>query len=459
MTFPALHLPPLSPWLQQLAGILPLCALVEFIDVATKLHIFELNRSVPIWNWPVSPVSARLLLSNDRLTADDACYLDQVGHSPLLHCIDGRYGDCYPSSTQATTRLCIAKPSVCTWVPNSSPNLADSRARKQKLEVISLKRLDQPRSENRKKAAGNCIASIYDRLSRRRRSQRSATYGWISAIGWVFWTGATMACFMSRLYIAGMYLLLMPLTGFLISFTHGGKPRRLLDERPSPFIRLVVATSSLNGTNWLAFYGESHTINSLLNKPLVRMANTSASWPLQLLLRVLIGGQWALAVGSCALQDWNALVVSFWIVFCACIASYAYPPEKAARDWLQFSCNHVVESTSAEFSSRRSMLAALIFLNPESKERLTDWINPILADCPDRRAWESALFSFKELGILSESDPKVFLLVLIREIEGIYTDPTDTEQYWWKYIGEGLQMGERIEKVIQGRKEDRKCTV
>jgi hypothetical protein len=35
---------------------------------------------------------------------------------------------------------------------------------------------------------------------------------------------------MTRLYIAAAYLLLMLLTGLLASFTHGGKPRRLLDE-------------------------------------------------------------------------------------------------------------------------------------------------------------------------------------------------------------------------------------
>ena len=93
MKFPIPPLPPLAPWLQQLAGILPLCALIEFIDNATKLHVFQLNRSVPIWNWPVTPAGARLLLSSGGLSADEACHLDQAGQSPVLHCIDGRYGD------------------------------------------------------------------------------------------------------------------------------------------------------------------------------------------------------------------------------------------------------------------------------------------------------------------------------------------------------------------------------
>ena len=421
MTFTILPpLPPLAPWLQQLAGILPLCALIEFIDIATKLHVFQLNRSVPIWNWPVTPAGARLLLSSRGSSADEACYLDQAGQSPVLHCIDGRYGDWYPSSTQTTTRMCITKPHSSKFVLNPSPNLADLYARKQKLEVISLKRLKRPSSQSRKKAKSNRVALLCDRLFRRRR-RHSIIYELTSGIGWIFWLGATIVCFMSRLYIAGVYLLLTPLTGLVVSFTHGGNPRRLLDDRPSPFKRLVVATDNLNGTNWLAFYGESNALNSLLNKPLVRVAtsSTSSSLRLLLLLRILIAGQWALAVGSCALQDWNALIISFWIGFCGLVASYAYTPTTAARDWLQLSCDHVIESTSTEFSSRRSMLGALIYLNPDSKERLTSWINPILADCADRRAWESAFLSVKEIGILSERSNVFSLRLLILKLKAL----------------------------------------
>lgn len=452
MTFATIPLPPLSPWLQQLAGILPLCALVEFIDVATKLHIFELNRSVPIWNWPVTPAGARLLLSSGGSTTDNECYLDQVGHSPVLHCIDGRYGDWYPSNTQTTTRMCTSKPSAYTFVPNLSPNLADLQARKQKLEVISLKRLKWTPLQSRGKGRSICLA-LWDRVIRTTGSQHSTMYSLISGIGWILWTGAITVCFMSRLYIAGVYLLLMPLTGLVVSYTHGGKPRRLLDGRPSPFKRLVVTTSSLNGNHWQAFYGESNTLNSLLNKPLVCAATSSTSVPLRLLLRLLIVCQWALALGSCTLQDWNALVVSFWISYCAFFASYAYPPAKAARDWMEFSCRHVIEITSAEFSSRRSMLGALIYLNPDSVERSTSWINPILADCADRRAWESAFFYLKQEGIPSKRTVLCFAHTNL-DTKGTSATEDDKTQYWWKYIIEGMQMGQKIMNVVEGRKEE-----
>ena len=138
-----------------------------------------------------------------------------------------------------------------------------------------------------------------------------------------------LVCFMSRLYAASVYLLLMPLRRLVVSFTHAGKPWRLIDERP---IRLKVATSSLNVTNWLAFYGESNALNSLLSKSLVCVATNSTSGSLRLLLQLLIAGQWALALGSCPLQDRNALIVSFRIGFCTIMASYACSPAKAARD-------------------------------------------------------------------------------------------------------------------------------
>lgn len=37
------------------------------------------------------------------------------------------------------------------------------------------------------------------------------------------------------------------------------------------------------------------------------------------------------------------------------------------------------------------MLSALVYLNPDSKERCTKWIDPILADAQDRREWEAAI--------------------------------------------------------------------
>jgi hypothetical protein len=126
----------------------------------------------------------------------------------------------------------------------------------------------------------------------------------------------------------------------------------------------------------------------LLNKPLYRAGITPALRLLRPLLQLLIGGQWVLAVGSCAMQDWNALLITFWLVFCVWASTYTFPPESGVYDWLRYNCNLGILRVQAEFSSRssrRSMLSAMLYLNPDSKERRTDWITAILASSDDRK--------------------------------------------------------------------------
>jgi hypothetical protein len=394
-----LIVPPSLPiWLQQLAGILPLTALIEFIDLATKLHTFELSGAVSLWNWPITPAGARLLLSSRENI--DACCLDHIENCTILHCIDGRYGDNYPSSTPTTTRLCVSTREVATRVENESPNMKAEGGRKQKLEVVLLTQLQPTVLSNLTAQLDSEQEPPFLRRYVRGLGDRSVRYRIVAAVGWACWMGATIVSFMAGLYVAGVYLLLMPLTGLLVRVTHGGTPRHLLDERLSDFMRMVVATSSMNGSDWWAFYGGSYTVNSLLNKPLYRVSVTPIPTVIKILLRVLIGGQWVLAVGSCALQDWNALVISIWLAFCVLVSTYAYPPESSVQDWLRYSCNILVERIQAEFSTRRSMLSAMIYLNPDSSERRTKWIDPILADAADRREWESAVLRYSADGVL-----------------------------------------------------------
>jgi len=396
---PFIVLPSLSLWLQQLAGILPLTALIEFIDLATKLHVFELGGAVSLWHWPVTPAGARLLLSSRENT--DACCLDHIENCTILHCIDGRYGDNYPSSTPTTTRLCVSTREVAIRVENDSPNMKAEGGRKQKLEVVLLTQLQPTFLSNLADPLVSKQPSSFLRRYVRGLSAYSVKYRIVAGVGWACWIGATIVSFMARLYVAGAYLLLMPLTGLLVRITHGSAPRHLLDERSSDFQRMVVATSSMNGSDWFAFYGGSYTVNSLLNKPLYRVGVAPISTIIKILLRVLIGGQWVLIVGSCALQDWNALVISMWLTFCLLISTFAYPPESSVRDWLRYSCNISVERIQAEFSTRRSMLSAMIYLNPDSIERRTKWIDPILADTAERREWESAVLRFIADGMFS----------------------------------------------------------
>ncbi|KAK1453449.1 hypothetical protein CMEL01_05108 [Colletotrichum melonis] len=85
-----IELPNLPPWAQQFTGILPLTALIEFIEEAAKLHVFELSELTPAWCWPISPKGARVLLSTDDTT--NACCLDRPCAVPTLHCMDAKFG-------------------------------------------------------------------------------------------------------------------------------------------------------------------------------------------------------------------------------------------------------------------------------------------------------------------------------------------------------------------------------
>jgi hypothetical protein len=165
-----------------------------------------------------------------------------------VHCIDGRFGVLYPSSTPTTTRLCVSTKPVGDLVPNDAKTMMDVRGRKQALEVVHLTSItidEDDKGPHRRLRSSRICRTITSILG-----EYSTQYILISVVGW-----ASLVVFslLSHLYVATAYLLLMLPTGLLVRLTHGGKPRRLLDERISPFTRLVVAADSVNGSEWKAF--------------------------------------------------------------------------------------------------------------------------------------------------------------------------------------------------------------
>lgn len=76
-------------WAAGVAGILPLSALIDFIDIPVKLHIFQLTGAVPLWSWPVTLLGSRLLLSDQYSEKD--CYLDRYGSRMAFLAFDGQY--------------------------------------------------------------------------------------------------------------------------------------------------------------------------------------------------------------------------------------------------------------------------------------------------------------------------------------------------------------------------------
>lgn len=402
---PFLGLPDIPQWIQQLAGILPFSALIEFIDVGVKIHLYELTGRIPLWNWPITPAGARLLLSSENI--QDACCLDRPSRSVILHCIDCKFGDPYPCNSPTTTRLCLSGESDILMIPNESSNLTAVAARRQQLTVVRLTQ----------RIAGSAQGS-------RPFTSHSLRYWIVRAIGWLFWIILTIVVLLCGQYYGLAYYLLMPITGSVVRATHGFKARQPMSlDYPAPD-RLVIVTSSFNASEWWAFYGKPGLINAILNKPLYRSTKTPAPKTLKWLTQLLIISQWVFAVGSCALQNWNALFISLWIVLCALESAYGYPPEKNVHDWLSRDCNIVMNRYQADFSSRRAMLGALVYMSPDSRDGCTKWIDPILADAEDRREWEAAILSHMK------DESKV--------------DDIAKSKYWWKFILEGVEMGKKL---------------
>ncbi|KAL0261517.1 hypothetical protein SLS55_002947 [Diplodia seriata] len=472
---PPITLPQFPEWVQQLAHILPLAVFVEFVDASLKLHAFQLNGLTPLWNWPITPKDARLLLSAEDTSA--ACHLDRAtspGHAPL-HCIDGRHGDCYQSAAPTTVRLCASSLRVAKTVLNPNRTLLsldldginasaaaaadDAAGGTQKLDFVHV----FPAT------ASSASSRVHKALFG--HQQASMRYCLASMLGWLLWVALTCFAFLAGLYVGAAYLLLMPLSGVLAVLTNGGEPRGLSTASPSPshhspsrgggggtgtgggggggggpFSRLVLAADSLNATEWWGFYGGSAALDGLLRRPLRREAAgglllPGLSRPVRLALRAFVLGQWVLALVACVERDWNAFVVAFWVFWCAVATGGGggggggsddfclYSPAHGVEDWLKYSCNVRMRRVRAVFSSRKAMLGALVYLNPDTVGRRLQWVNHFFEDGPQRREWESALLDFIETGSCNDDDLR--------------------DQPCWAWIEEGVEMGKRIAAVLK----------
>lgn len=422
MSYSPLEIPVLPETVRQLAGLLPLTALIEFIDLPSKLHGYELAGAIPLWNWPITPTGARLLLkTRDN---DDACCLDRTDSSAVLHCIDGRYGAHYPSSAPTTTRLCVESAKKAVEIRNEHPNMVGPRMRRQKLEVILLqedKTLVEP-------ATKRSLLPCFNRgvLQRQRSSYQ---YRFMSGFGWLLWATGVGFSLAAALWVAAAYLILMPVSGLVVHLTHGGLPRIIRDDRPSSCTRVVIAADSLNGSDWMLFYGGNNTLNSLLNKSLTRTGRQPLPRFGGIILQTLIICQWLLAVASCALQDWNGIIITLWLAFCALASAHIYPAKSWIRDWLRLDCHMTVRKIKVEFGSRRAMLSAIAYLNPDMEPGSNGWINPILPPDENRTKWEEAIKRYVEHGPVEAKSP-------------------EREPYWYNLMEEGVAMGQSIHRVI-----------
>lgn len=456
-------------WAAELAGILPLSALIDFVDVPKKLHVFELAGAVPLWSWPVTPAGSRLLLSNEH--AQKTCFLDRYGNSVALIAIDGRYGDQYTVSSPETVRMCISSQSIHK-IQNCHDNMSEEDLRIQNLEIIYVSRA---RKEEDRTLPSH---SRLRRIILEPWLAFSYTHLLISGIGWIMLLGMIILSGIFQCYLSIAFLILIPVTGTVLLCLYGSTPRRLLKNNESEYNRLIIVAKHMNAMDWTIYYGESTILNSLLNKPLEPVGSQISGFALaslRMALRILIVGQWGLVLGSAALKDWNAYFITFWIVICIFSHAYLVSPVSTVKDWIKFRANINLERYQTQLSSRRALLNTIIALNPdtfswdkslqqEDRTKLDrsamKWVDPILATGSSRTEWEDAtriamdeaLQQYPEETLSSSQWQSGKGDVLLPNWDNVY--PSNKTNFWKPFILEGIYMAAKIKKEakLSGRK-------
>lgn len=442
-------------WLGELAGILPLSALIDFIDVPMKLHVYQLAGYVPLWSWPVTPAGSRFLLSAE--SRQESASFDRFGHSMhvIPQALDGRYGDRYFISSPETLRLALESQHVVI-VENDHENMLNAAGKMQNLDLIFISR-----------AEGG--------LAKRRSlllSALSVRFVATSVLGWVLLCACIVATAIFRLYVATAFLLLMPVTGAVVHVIYGDYPRLLYGDSRSSFKRMCIATEHAHSVNWTVFHGESTLVNSLLNRPLSpagrgRATLTGLSLRLaQLVLRGVILGQWALAIGAAATKGWDSFFICFWIFFCNAAHAYLIPPAVLVGDWARRCAGIELRRYRTKLSSPRAALNTLVTLNPDTfiitgettngKGRELcrlglSWVDTFLKPSHSRTIWENA--TRDALNEVAGRDPAELASGEFRRADPSplsvqwNNDYSGRDCYWKPSIVEGIYMAAKIRQA------------
>ncbi|KAI1162796.1 hypothetical protein F5B18DRAFT_622177 [Nemania serpens] len=451
-----------NSWAAELAGIPPLSALIEFIGIPPRLHVQQLAGFAALWNSTITPAGSRLLLSEDD-SLYPHCYLDRFGNSIGLLGLDGLYGNRYYVSSPETIRMCI-RAHRAHVIENVHENMKSDECRLQNLEIIDVSRL-QP--SLRPKTSSSWPSRILLRSTRMR---------WAHMCGWVVLLGVVVMSGILRTWLSLAFFVLMPITGATVLALHGSNPRRLLIDKPTKYNRLILVAEHENTTNWVAFYGETTILNSLLNRPLKPLGSQerpALAAGLRMVLRALILGQWAIALGAAVVKDWNAYFITFWIAFCIFMQAYVMPPEEGAMEWMKSYAGIKIQRHRTTLSTRRALLNTLIALNPDTFALLREknkedrdkfaptamkWIDPILVEGPERTRWEMA--TLKAMNDISkyptpEKNIAPESIALNAEWKKEYKN-----DFWAPFIHEGLYVAAKIkeEAKLPGLVDDRRLS-
>lgn len=436
-------------WIGELAGLLPISALLEFLDASHVFHLYQLTGATAWWCWPITPAGFRMLRA--RRVSDETCLLDDYDASTTPVCLDGRYGDRYPLANPETMRLCLDA-SKSHHVPNTHKNMLRRDIRPHTVDLVHVMRRPSDANKPPSAAVLRDPFSVFSRLA-----------------GWVVWAGMVAFSIVSTSWLFLTFLLLVTATGYVISRLFPAGPRRLRVDRGSGYNRLVLSAQHMNATHWTIYYGESSVVNSLLNWPLrlekppeLVVQEWRAVW-LRSLLHVLILGQWAMTVGAAALKDWNAYGISFWVLFCIFMNSWSFATAHSAGSWLRHVAAVGLERYTVMVSSRRTLLNLVLALNPDTfaldpQTKKTDvgrfspgavaWMDDILKAGEARSAWEDA----SRLAMIREMETRGTELAASDDKGGIEKHQSAAKEvlegytgmYWFDFIGEGIQVAQEL---------------
>jgi hypothetical protein len=451
-------------WMGELAGILPLSALIDFVEIPPKLHILELAGAIPLWSWTITPAGSRLLLAQEEKFVRQDCYQDRFGNTVALEALDGRYGGRYFASSPETLRL-VLRDHPITEVENDHENMAGQgfELRMQNLEVAYVSRRDPKADSAPSRFLWRQVFFQSSRLF-------SPLYLTTTIFGWMLLISTVIMSAFFRTWISFAFLLLAPMTGAVISCLYGSRPRRLLVTSASETVRLLVVAEQMNSANWLVVYGESTLVNSLLNRPLEpngpSLSPTMAK-VCRFLLRILILGQWGLAIAAAATKNWNSYFICFWISFSIFSHAYLITPQRSAKDWSKFQANLTIKRYATKISTRRALMNTIVALNPNSfsfdsqagvqdmtkfyKEGMR-WLDPILIPSRNRSIWEEATLKAmaeaqQQLGAGDAS------LTQFRRHPGHCLSRiwnTDYASFYWgRFIPEGIYMARKIKNAAK----------
>lgn len=447
-----------STWAGELAGILPLSALIDFIEIPPKLHILELAGAVPFWSWVITPAGSRLLLAKPKKLASRDCYQDRFGNTTALEVLDGRYGERYFAKNPETLRLVLGAYPIVE-VENNHKNMASQGAdlRIQNLEVVYVSRRNHNVKSGSSRPLWRQVLVDPWRIT-------SPLYLATTLLGWILFIGSVIMSAFFQTWISFAFLLLIPVTGMVVFCLYGSQPRRLLVEKKSEYIRLLLVTEHMNSADWLVIYGESTIVNSLLNRPLEPdglSLSPAMTMVFRFLLRLMILGQWGLVLGAAATKDWNSYFVCFWISFSIFSQAYLITPQRGAKAWSELQANLKLQRYGTRVSTRRTMINTIVALNPDTFSfdeeakvpNMTEfnnegmkWVDPILTPSNNRTMWEEATLKamVEDQQQLAASDPDSFPSP---GWNAKYADPKTC--YWREFIPEGIYIATKIKKAAK----------